>query len=238
MSNEKPKEIFLAMLAEQCERYDDMFFYLEILIENNNRKLDIEERNLFSIACYFMTTSVRSSLRILNSGKCRRQENSPKFYDLCKYIIKLEEELESSCLNIIRVIDNDLLPYCTDPVEKLFYYKLKGTQFSHIIDNISSKKNIYKDLCLSSFQTAIDISINELGFSHPVRLSVALNLATFYYEVENNEVKAIDFTRKIIQDCSLEMIRLNLDPDDYAERMDLIALLKDNLNSWSISEEN
>ena len=50
MSARYEKNIYLAMLAEQCNRFDEMVQFLEDMLKSREKDLSNDERNLLSIA--------------------------------------------------------------------------------------------------------------------------------------------------------------------------------------------
>jgi len=58
MSERYEKQVYLAMLAEQCSRFEDMTEFLEEMVRNKKEDLSSDERNLLSIA-YKNTISLR-----------------------------------------------------------------------------------------------------------------------------------------------------------------------------------
>ena len=62
---ENEKEIYLAMLAEQCERYKDMIEILENLINIKKEEINLEEKNLISIAYKNYISEIRSAISII-----------------------------------------------------------------------------------------------------------------------------------------------------------------------------
>lgn len=65
MSDKYEKQVYLAMLAEQCSRYEDMMAFLEDMVKAKSEDLSSDERNLLSIA-YKNTISLdRQAIRTL-----------------------------------------------------------------------------------------------------------------------------------------------------------------------------
>ena len=78
MSVTYEKQVYLAMLAEQCNRFEDMMNFLDVMVQNKQDGLSPDERNLLSIA-YKNTISLRrTALRTLHAyeGKEKKKEDS------------------------------------------------------------------------------------------------------------------------------------------------------------------
>ena len=50
MGDKYENQVYLAMLAEQCSRYEDMMSFLEDMVKTKTEDLSSDERNLLSIA--------------------------------------------------------------------------------------------------------------------------------------------------------------------------------------------
>merc|ERR1712224_138789 len=63
---EREKNVYLAKLAEQAERYDEMAEHMKVVAQCN-QELSVEERNLISVAYKNAVGSRRASWRIISS---------------------------------------------------------------------------------------------------------------------------------------------------------------------------
>ena len=50
MASEKEAKVYLAKLAEQAERYDEMADFMKEVVLGSTEELSVEERNLLSVA--------------------------------------------------------------------------------------------------------------------------------------------------------------------------------------------
>ena len=76
MSDKYEKQIYLAMLAEQCTRYEDMMAFLEDMVKIKTGDLSSDERNLLSIA-YKNTISLdRQAIRTLYAYESKEAKKS------------------------------------------------------------------------------------------------------------------------------------------------------------------
>ena len=81
MSAKYEKNIYLAMLAEQCNRFDEMVQFLEDMLKSREKDLSNDERNLLSIAYKNSVSSRRTALRtiIAYETKEKRRKQAPSF---------------------------------------------------------------------------------------------------------------------------------------------------------------
>ena len=79
MSIKYEKNVYLAMLAEQCNRFNEMVSFLEDMLKSRDKDLNSDERNLLSIAYKNSISGLRSALRTImayeNKEKKKRKFN-------------------------------------------------------------------------------------------------------------------------------------------------------------------
>ena len=126
MSIKYEKNVYLAMLAEQCNRFNEMVSFLEDMLKSRDKDLNSDERNLLSIAYKNSISGLRSALRTIMAyeNKEKKKENSTFLPYIQEYRKKVEDELTKTCKNVLKVIDEDLLKKAEDDEAKVFYVKM------------------------------------------------------------------------------------------------------------------
>merc|ERR1712098_1037901 len=145
----RDKSIYFAKLAEQAERYDEMADYMK-QVGGSPGELQVEERNLLSVAYKNAVGSRRASWRIISSVE---QKETSKGNDVNaghakSYRGKVEAELQGICDTILGLLDGSLFHYevLNNPDEAC---KMARTAFEDAIaelDNVSEES--YKDSTL------------------------------------------------------------------------------------------
>ena len=79
MNEKKEEYIFMARLAEQTERYEDMANYIKSLILVSNKELNNDERNLFSIAYKNVLGQRRTAWRAICTFEMKEKLKSIKY---------------------------------------------------------------------------------------------------------------------------------------------------------------
>ena len=130
------KNVYIAMLAEQCSRFDEMVEFLEDMLKNRTKDLNSDERNLLSIAYKNNVTSKRTALRTVMAYelKEKKKENSTFLPFIQEYRKRIEDELTKNCNNVLSTIDAHLLPRASDAEAKVFYYKMTGDYNRYIAE--------------------------------------------------------------------------------------------------------
>ena len=121
-----------------------MLEYIKKLMEGGN-ELDVEERNLLSVAYKNSVGSKRTSWRILdtllNKDKDKKDPEVEKHRKLVKdFKKKVEKELDDICKEIIDTLDQKLikdpstLKEDEDVSPQVFYLKMKGDYYRYIAE--------------------------------------------------------------------------------------------------------
>merc|ERR1719174_1411685 len=175
MSYSPEQNVYLAKLAEQAERYDEMVEYMKTVAENASMDLSLEERNLLSVAYKNVVGARRASLRIIGSIASKEKEKNQmdKHAAVVTYQAAVEQELNHICEDILNLLDNRLIEKAKDSAEaSVFYQKMKADYFRYLAEfAVGEKKQHAKDAD-ASYHTATE-KATELAPTHPIRLGLA-----------------------------------------------------------------
>jgi len=235
MADRYEKQVYLAMLAEQCSRFEDMMEFLEEMVKGKKEDLTSDERNLLSIA-YKNTISLRrQAIRTLMAYELKEKKRDESLYlpYIVEYKNKVEKELENLCLKIINNINNHLIPKASDSEAKVFYHKMKADYYRYIAENVDGEaKEKYSNSSNKSYEEAT-AAAKELNISNPIRLGLALNYSVFYYEVFNDHAKACEIAKETLDLAKKELAGVDEDDEEYKDAYSIINLLQENLSMWT-----
>ena len=238
-STQYEKNVYLAMLAEQCNRFNEMVSFLEDMLKQRDKDLNSDERNLLSIAYKNSISGLRSSLRTIMAyeNKEKKKENSTFLPYIQEYRKKVEDELTKTCKNVLKVIDDELLKKAEDDEAKVFYIKMKGDYNRYIAEYAENelKKEVTED-ALKSYNEATTIAKN-LKVLNSIALGLALNFSVFYYEVMNDHDKAIQIASEALDNANKELPNIDEDAEEYRDTISIVNLLKENLDMWKSEDE-
>ena len=238
-STQYEKNVYLAMLAEQCNRFNEMVSFLEDMLKQRDKDLNSDERNLLSIAYKNSISGLRSSLRTIMAyeNKEKKKENSTFLPYIQEYRKKVEDELTKTCKNVLKVIDDELLKKAEDDEAKVFYIKMKGDYNRYIAEYAENelKKEVTED-ALKSYNEATTIAKN-LKVLNPIALGLALNFSVFHYEVMNDHDKAIQIASEALDNANKELPNIDEDAEEYRDTISIVNLLKENLDMWKSEDE-
>ncbi|XP_019174047.1 PREDICTED: 14-3-3 protein 9 isoform X2 [Ipomoea nil] len=232
-SSERENFVYVAKLAEQAERYDEMVDAMKS-VAKIGVELTVEERNLLSVGYKNVVGARRASWRILSSIEQKEESrgNEQNVKRIKEYRQKVETELSDICADIMTVIDEHLIPASTAGESTVFYYKMKGDYYRYLAEfKTGNDKKEVADLSLKAYETATSTAEAELSPTHPIRLGLALNFSVFYYEIMNSPERACHLAKQAFDDAISELDTLN--EDSYKDSTLIMQLLRDNLTLWT-----
>ena len=240
MTEKYEKNVYLAMLAEQCTRFEDMMEFLEEMVKTKKEDLSSDERNLLSIA-YKNTISLRrQAIRTLLAYemKEKKKDNSQYLSFIVEYKKKVETELINLCQRIIGNIEKNLLTKATDNEAKVFYHKMTADYYRYMAENVEGdQKKTFGENSLKSYNLASN-EAKQLAIGNPIRLGLALNFSVFYFEVMNDQKMACDIAKETLDLAKKELGNVDEDDEEHKDAFSIINLLQENLNMWTSEEEN
>jgi len=221
--------VYKAKLAEQAERFEEMVNDMKE-VAKQPQELTVEERNLLSVAYKNVIGSRRASWRVVTSIE---QKGDPDRMEIIKdYKAKIEEELVSTCNDILGIIEESLIPHSTSEEAKVFYYKMKGDYHRYLSEfQHGETRKASASSALDAYQAASGVASADLPPTHPIRLGLALNFSVFYYEILNSPDRACHIAKQAFDDAIAELDTLN--EESYKDSTLIMQLLRDNLTLWT-----
>ena len=148
------ENIFMARVAEQAERFDDMVYYLQEVVKVKNEDFTTEERNLLSVGFKNQIGSKRTAIRTISAI-----EQNPKYQKfnegLSSYKKKIEGELYDQCISIVNIVEQECMKVASTDETKAFFYKMIGDYYRYVAECAQADKleNV-KDGALKNYQLA------------------------------------------------------------------------------------
>ena len=182
------QNIFLARVAEQAERFEDMVDFLEKVLEEKGADVTADERNLLSVAFKNLISSKRSACRTIQA--IEQNSKYAKFQDaLAGYKSVIEKKLMEDCQRVVDVINKHVLTKSCEGQAKCFFVKMVGDYYRYQAENAKGADlDASKNAALQAYKQAMDISLPPCD---PIKLGLALNFSVFYYEAQKNPKEAV-----------------------------------------------
>lgn len=231
--NTREDNVFMAKLAEQAERYDEMLDAMKA-VAKLDVELTVEERNLLSVAYKNVVGARRAAWRIISSIEQREEERKNSRLDKIKaYRLQVEKELNDICNDILEVLDKNLIPASQTAESKVFYLKMKGDYHRYLAEFASGdKRDASSKNALDAYQSATNFAATDLPSTHPIRLGLALNFSVFYYEIMSSPMKALELAKAAFDLAIGELDHVG-DEDSYKDTTLIMQLLRDNIKLWT-----
>jgi len=230
---EREENVYLAKLAEQAERYDEMVDAMK-KVADLNVELTVEERNLLSVAYKNVIGARRAAWRIIASieQKEKSKGNDTNVEKIKNYAAKIDKELNDIVSDVMHVIDSHLIPHATGEESKVFYYKMKGDYYRYKAEfTTDDARKEAAQKSLEGYTEALKIAKEHLPTTNPIRLGLALNFSVFYYEILNEQQKACELAKQAFDDAIAKLD--DLSEDSYKDSTVIMQLLRDNLTLWT-----
>lgn len=233
MAGTRDENVFMARLAEQADRYEDMVNYVKA-VAVMGAELSLEERNLLSVAYKNSVGARRSAWRAITTLEQRegaKDKSGPVVELIRGYRSGVEQELNAKCKDVLDILSGNLVPGATSSEAKVFYLKMKGDYCRYLAEfSAGDQHKKCAEDAHSAYSEAMAVA-EDLDPTHPVRLGLALNFSVFYYEVYGSPEKAC-MLAKAAYDSAIK----NLNPENQEQYQDgstIMQLLNDNLALWT-----
>lgn len=248
---DKEEKVYIARLAEQAERYDEMVDAMKAIAEMG-LGLTQEERNLLSVAYKNVIGARRASWRIVSSLESKGKDKGKEGEDdntaalATEYRLAIEKELQGICGDILELLEKHLIPsaHPTDQEESggnegnegnesyVFYYKMRGDYLRYLAEfSTGSERSEAAEKSLVAYKSASDKATTTLQPTHPIRLGLALNFSVFYYEIISSPERACRLAKSAFDDAVTELD--GLPEENYKDSTLIMQLLRDNLTLWT-----
>jgi len=197
-------------------------------------ELTVEERNLLSVAYKNVIGVRRASWRVVSSIENKEQSKGQKELaeKVKEYRIKIENELDTICNDILQLLDQHLIPSAVSGESQVFYYKMKGDYYRYLAGSFAGEQRTdASSKAEEAYKAATTIAAESLPTTHPIRLGLALNFSVFYYEILAKPSEACFLAKTAFDEAISELDSLS--EDNYKDSTLIMQLLRDNLTLWT-----
>jgi 14-3-3 protein epsilon len=228
------EKIFMARVAEQAERFDDMVDFLRPLLKEKGGDFTVEERNLLSVGFKNLIGGKRTAIRTISAI-----EQNPKYQKfgsgLGQYKRKIEGELQKNCQDIIDMIKADGMR-TSDAEGRAFFLKMVGDYYRYMAESAQNEVLAKaREGALSHYREA-ETAGQGLQACNPIKLGLALNFSVFHYEVMQDNKEACKLAETALQEAMNKID--DVDEETFRDAKSIIELLKENLTLWKEEEGN
>ena len=195
--------LFMAMVAEEAERYDDMIHYLKELAQLNI-ELTVGEGNILTSGYKNAISKKRAAWKMLcyQQMKEEKSNNTTKVHTIVTYKKVIEPEIIKLSNDVSMLIDSFLLPSSAAEESKVYCYKLKG-DFLRCVAEIQPYEERLKTgvVALAAYSEAKRIADASMSATNLVKLGLIVNFSVFYFEITQQPEKALELAKKCYDDA-------------------------------------
>mmetsp|Transcript_128621 Transcript_128621/g.359925 ORF Transcript_128621/g.359925 Transcript_128621/m.359925 type:complete len:243 (+) Transcript_128621:69-797(+) len=236
MADDIPKrerEVFLAQLAEQAERYEEMAEHMKVAVMTGEEP-SAEERHLIAVAYKQAVGQRRASWSTVCAVEAEQEEAGNHLTTAAarKYRAQIENEIKKMCQTILSLLGDILIEGASTAEAKVDFYKAKGDYHRYIAAITDDRERTDQSKqARKAYEDGTTVAENALSVTNTCRLGLALNHAVFHYEVMKSPTEAVRIGRKAFEDAVRE---LDMNGHEAAQDSALIMqLLRDNLTLWT-----
>ncbi|TFK75943.1 14-3-3 protein [Pluteus cervinus] len=239
------ERLFIAELAGEAERYEDVVSEIKAIINENDGRLTTDERNLLSVAYKNLTNTQRNSWRTIDGFEKHQAARTSGSATRTLVLIRqqrdrIERELTGVCQDIVNLLDKQLVPAANAGEETVFYSKMKGDYYRYLAEFAHKKdRERYAELSLNAYKTAYKHALSTLEPIHPTRLGLALNFSVFYHDVRKSPERACHLAKSAFDDAVMTLDSADtIMEQTLRDALMILQLLRDDLILWSGEMQN
>jgi len=236
--------LYMAKLAEQAERWEDMIEYIKRVV-SIGQELNVNERDMLSAAYKNSVSTRRKAWRIVNDFEQRElskvtgdQTSGSGYEAVAGYKQQVTQELQQRCEDILTLLNEPLISGASDSESKVFYMKMKGDylRYSAEFSADQEKLRCAKE-AKEAYKEATEIAKTDLPAHSHLRLGLALNFAVFYYEVMDGKLEACRQAKAAFDEgiAAFEALPADQQKEDVSAQT-ILSLLRDNLTLWTTEQ--
>eukprot|EP00403_Amphidinium_massartii_P012724 CAMPEP_0178422464 /NCGR_PEP_ID=MMETSP0689_2-20121128/27189_1 /TAXON_ID=160604 /ORGANISM="Amphidinium massartii, Strain CS-259" /LENGTH=250 /DNA_ID=CAMNT_0020044033 /DNA_START=27 /DNA_END=775 /DNA_ORIENTATION=+ len=245
MTSLREQNLFLAKLAEQAERYDEMAMLMaEATRGGGNLLLTVDERNLLSVAFKNAVGSRRAACRIVRSIQSAEEAkgNHREATFACEYCRTIAEEAQSLCHTALTTLTQLQSAHDDAATSKenldgiIFLHKMEGDYHRYLAEMLDGDQQAQAAAASRGAYQKAQEMVKLLPPTSPVRLGMLLSYSVFQYEVLQNHEDAYKMAKEAFDEALTDLE--NVPEEEYKEATLLMQLLRDNLTLWSSEEDS
>ncbi|OCH90950.1 14-3-3-like protein [Obba rivulosa] len=228
--------LFLAKVADQAERYQDVIAQLKQVIAVSDIQLTIDERNLLSIAYKNITAAFRASWRSIDTLQRAQMHHLPRQEIVLMDVQKerIEDDIATTCKDVLGLLESYLIPSAETGEEKVFYCKMRGDYYRYLAEASRGKsREEYASTSLEAYKFAYKHALNTLDPAHPTRLGLALNFAVYYHDILQSPERACYLAKHAFDEAVSSVTDPMFTGQILEDSLMILHLLKDDLILWS-----
>lgn len=239
-SEAKETYLWMAKLAQQASRYDEMSSYMRMAAETG-QPCTRDEDNMLSVAYKHAVDARREARRALLAVEQQCAADGWEAAAAWEYRAHVENELLDVCRQMVAVIDSRLSAYAAaelpDITTEVFYWKLRADYNRYAAEATQDPAAwaAVVDESRAAYERADDLSQRSLRPIDPTRLGLMLNYSVFLYQVCQQRRLGCELASRVFDEAVAEID--SLDDTTSNDSTVILRLIRDNLAVWNTETE-
>ena len=226
-------KIFMARVADQAERYEDMVDFLKQIIDESSDDVSMDVRNLLSVGFKNLISGQRSAWKTVQAIE-QNKKYAEYSGDCQEYRKKIGDELAANCEKVINIVKDKSLPKAKDDEAKVFYLKMIGDYYRYTAESATGDQlAAVTENALKYYDEATQAA-GPLKPYNSTKLGLALNFSVFHYELKSDSGKACEIAEEALNAAKDKIDEM--DNEEARDALSIIELLKENLDLWKEEE--
>ncbi|GAB4841282.1 hypothetical protein Ancab_022014 [Ancistrocladus abbreviatus] len=195
-------------------------------------ELTVEERELLYCGYKHMVDCRRDMWQYLKrKHECEGNDLVVKIDKKLPTPREVELELSDICVEVIRLLEEHLIPYTLTSESTVVYYRWKADfyRYSAEIKDGYEREQV-ADYSFEAYKMATNLAEAALSPAHPTRLGVVMNFAVFYHDIMKSPLRARNLAHQAYEEALLELH--TLDEESYEVSISRLQLLRHSLAFW------
>ncbi|KAH9938303.1 14-3-3-like protein [Fomitopsis serialis] len=226
--------LLLARIADQAERYHDVIAQIKDIVNMSDAQLNVDERNLLSVAYKNITATLRASWRTIDTLETQGRHTSKERKLMHRQKERIEHDIADICKDVVELLERFLIPAANPGEEKVFYCKMRGDYYRYLAEMTHNHhREQYASTSLDAYKFAYKHALHTLDPAHPTRLGLALNFAVYYHDICNSAERACFLAKHAFDEAIAVASDPSFPSSNLEDALMILQLLKDDLILWS-----
>ncbi|KAH9844152.1 14-3-3-like protein [Rhodofomes roseus] len=226
--------LLLARIADQAERYHDVIAQIKDIVGVSDARLNVDERNLLSVAYKNITATLRASWRTIDTIETQTRHSAKERKLMHRQKERIERDIADICKDVVELLERFLIPAANPGEEKVFYCKMRGDYYRYLAEMTHDHhREQYATTSLDAYKFAYKHALHTLDPAHPTRLGLALNFAVYYHDICNSPERACFLAKHAFDEAIAVAAHPSFPRSNLEDALMILQLLKDDLILWS-----
>lgn len=146
--------------------------------------------------------------------KAKSKDNDSMLYQISSYSVQIEKQMNKYCLNIIKIIEQDIIPsknHVKGPESAVFFKKLNADYYRYLCEypEDQQKYHYYLEQAALNYHEADTLARSNLPQTNPIRLALHLNMSVFLHQQKQESERALELANRAFEEAIANIDTVN-----------------------------